>query len=77
MRHIAWFSCGSTSAVTAKMVLKYHPEALIVYLDTGAEHEDNKRFMADCSNWYGKEIITIRSEKYADLDAVLDTGYIN
>lgn len=77
MRHIAWFSCGSTSAITAKMTLERFPDAVIAYLDTGAEHEDNKRFMADCAKWYGKEIIVLKSEKYADLDAVLATGYIN
>src|SRR5262249_34536272 len=37
-----------------------------VYCETGAEHRDNKRFLADCENWFGKKILRIKSDKYKD-----------
>lgn len=39
---------------------------VIAYCDTGAEHEDNARFMADCEKWFGKPITILKSEKYED-----------
>lgn len=61
-RTIVWFSCGAASAVAAKMT----PGALPVYCETGQEHEDSKRFMADCTKWLGREIVSIKSDEYAD-----------
>lgn len=37
-----------------------------VYCETGAEHEDNARFFLDCERWFGRRIIRLRSEDYAD-----------
>lgn len=64
-RTLCWFSCGAASAVAAKLILNEIPDALIVYCDTGAEHEDNKRFMADCEKWFEKDIQVIRSQQFA------------
>ncbi len=61
-RTVGWFSCGAASAVTMKLG---NPD-VIAYCDTGAEHEDNARFMADCEKWFGKPITILKSEKYAD-----------
>lgn len=77
MRHIAWFSCGATSAVVAKIISDKYRDCILAYLDTGAEHEDNIRFRHDCEKWIGRSIVVLKSSKYADLDAVLATGYIN
>lgn len=66
MRTIAWFSCGAASAVAAKLV----PGSLPVYCETGSEHPDNARFMADCEAWLGQPVIRIRSADYADTWAV-------
>jgi|SRR5215469_3326514 len=63
MRNISWFSCGAASAVATKLALQ---PVLPVYCDTGAEHPDNKRFMADCEKWFGRSITIIKSEKYSD-----------
>lgn len=60
-RTIGWFSCGAASAVACKL-----ERAIPVYCETGAEHEDNKRFMLDCERWLGQRVIRIRSEEYAD-----------
>lgn len=65
-RTLVWFSCGAASAVAAKLTLRDSPDAALVYCETGAEHEDNKRFMADCVQWMNTPVVSIRSEKYAD-----------
>ncbi len=61
-RTICWFSCGAASAVAASLV----PNAELVYCDTGAEHPDNVRFMAECENWLSRKVRVIKSEKYDD-----------
>ena len=65
-RTVSWFSCGAASAVATKLVLRDNPDAVPVYCATGSEHDDSKRFMADCEKWFGVEIITIQSEKFTD-----------
>lgn len=64
MRNICWFSCGAASAVATKIMLKEDPEAIVAYTEVVEEHEDNKRFLKDCENWFGKEITILRNEKY-------------
>ncbi len=65
-RTVVWFSCGAASAVAAMLTLRDTPEAELVYADTGSEHSDNVRFMADVEKWLGTKVTTIRSEKYRD-----------
>lgn len=72
MKHIVWFSCGGASAVTARIMAKQIPEAHIVYCRVENEHEDNLRFLADCEKWIGKEIEIIKSEKFTDVDDVIE-----
>lgn len=69
MRVLAWFSCGSASAVAAKLAIeKYGSAVEVLYCDTLAyEHPDNARFMRDVSKWLGKEITILRSEKFTDI----------
>lgn len=46
-----------------------HPqgyELAIVRIRIPNEHEDNDRFSADCEKWFGQEVITLSSDKYAD-----------
>jgi hypothetical protein len=66
-RTLCWFSCGAASAVATKMTLKENPDALIVYCETGGEHEDNLRFIEDCQNWFGKEVVRLRSTEYENV----------
>lgn len=66
-RTLCWFSCGAASAVATKMTLKEIPDAIPVYCETGGEHEDNVRFIEDCQNWFGKEVMRLRSTEYEDV----------
>jgi len=61
-RTLSWFSAGAASAVATKLL----PESLPVYCDTGSEHSDNARFLADCAAWFGRPVTTLKSDRYAD-----------
>lgn len=77
-RVVVWFSCGAASAVAAYMTLKEYPEALLVYCDTGGEHLDNQRFLADVEKWLSKKVIVLKNEKYQDhFDVIRQTKYVN
>jgi hypothetical protein len=69
-RVLSWFSCGAASAVATKLILADQPDAIPVYCETGAEHPDNERFLADCEAWFGKPVTRIKSAVYADTWAV-------
>lgn len=56
---IGHFSCGATSAIACAMMLKADPTAEIIYADVGAEHPDNKRFMADCEQKLFKKPVKV------------------
>lgn len=62
-RTVCWFSCGAPSAVAAKIAISEGP-AIVVYTEVIEEHEDNKRFLADCEKWLGQSIVRIKNEKY-------------
>lgn len=61
-RKVSWFSCGAASAVATKL----HFDAIPVYCETGAEHPDNERFLADCEQWFGRKVVRLKSEEYKD-----------
>jgi 3'-phosphoadenosine 5'-phosphosulfate sulfotransferase (PAPS reductase)/FAD synthetase len=65
-RVISWFSCGAASAVATKLALEKYGTVEIYYTDTGLEHEDNPRFIADCQNWFGREVTILKSTEYKD-----------
>lgn len=71
-RVICRFSCGAASAVATKLALKKYPDAVIYRNDTGSEHPDNERFMADCERWFGKPVNVIKSKKYQNIFEVFD-----
>lgn len=84
-RIVSWFSCGAASAVATKMVLaefgprpnKLAGDVTIAYCETGAEHEDNTRFLADCEDWFGQSVVRLKSEEYADTWDVWErTGWL-
>lgn len=75
---IAWFSCGATSAVACKLALQDYDDVTPIYIETGSAHPDNKRFIKECEQWYGKKILIIKSDKYKNVDDVLlKTRFIN
>jgi 3'-phosphoadenosine 5'-phosphosulfate sulfotransferase (PAPS reductase)/FAD synthetase len=65
-RYLAWFSAGAASAVATKLSLSLYDDVTIYRTDVGSEHPDNERFSADCAEWFGQEVRTIKVEKYAD-----------
>jgi hypothetical protein len=72
-RIVSWFSCGTASAVTSKMVLANYGdthEIIIARCIVPEEHEDNGRFAADCAAWFGQSVVTLRSEDYASCEDV-------
>lgn len=51
MTHVIGFSGGIASSVVAGIVLKEHPDAVLLFHDTKTEPEDNDRFRFDVSNY--------------------------
>lgn len=65
---IIHFSCGATSAIAGAIALKSNPDAEIIYADTGAEHPDNWRFLADCERvLFKKKVTVLKHPDYKDL----------
>lgn len=63
-RVVCWFSAGAASAVATKLMLRAHPDAVVAYCETGAEHPDNERFLAECAAWFDRPIDRLRSDRY-------------
>ena len=65
---VCWFSCGCNSAVAAYATTIFYPEdeITIARCVVDNEHPDNDRFHKDCEKWLGREIISLRSEEFAD-----------
>lgn len=64
-RILCQFSCGAASAVATKLALAQHGdrcEILNAYVEE--EHPDNRRFLVDCEQWFGRPITILRDEKY-------------
>lgn len=56
MNHIVGFSGGIASSVTASLVLREHPDAILLFHDTKTEPVDNDRFRFEVSNYLGTPI---------------------
>lgn len=69
-RLVIWFSCGAASAIAAQQALAHAKssgiETVVACIDTGSEHEDNARFMADCERWLGHKITTLKNGQFDD-----------
>lgn len=78
-RVVCQFSCGAASAVATKLALaQYGDRCVIVNAYVKQEHEDNRRFLADCERWFGQPVIVLRDERYgADIIRVFrERGYM-
>ena len=83
-RLVSYFSCGAASAVATKLALTANdrPEGIdeIVIANMGIkqEHPDNARFLADCQEWFGQEVVDLGNEEYGRCtDRVFrETGYL-
>lgn len=65
-RTVAWFSCGAASAVATKLAIADDPDTVVAYTDPGSEDADNRRFLHDCEEWFGREVLILRSTEYVD-----------
>ena len=63
-RTVSWFSCGAASAVATKLALADNPDTIVAYCEVKQEHPDNQRFLQDCQDWFGKEILILGNDKY-------------
>ncbi|WP_122575223.1 hypothetical protein [Pseudomonas viridiflava] len=66
-RIVAQFSCGAASAVATKLALADYGATHDVQIPNAFlanEHEDNRRFLADCEVWFGSPVTVLRDEKY-------------
>lgn len=66
-RIVCQFSCGAASAVATKLALAQYGathDVKIVNAFLQEEHADNRRFAQDAQVWFGREIVTLRNEKY-------------
>lgn len=65
-RIVAQFSCGAASAVATRIALaKYKGhEVVIANAFLKEEDDDNRRFLADCEDWFGQKAVQLRDEKY-------------
>lgn len=66
-RIVCWFSCGAASAVATKLAIAENAGKLpliVAYTEVVEEHPDNKRFLAECAEWFGCEIVVLRNEEY-------------
>lgn len=84
-RLVCWFSCGATSAVATRIALVENTrreggplEPHVVYIDTGSEHPDNRRFLRDVEAWIEHPVEIIRSSEYGDTwDVWIRTRWLN
>lgn len=65
-RTVSWFSCGAASAVAAKLIVNEIPDTIVARCVIDNEHPDNDRFARDAAQWFGKTVVNLRSDKYAD-----------
>lgn len=64
-RVVSRFSCGAASAVATKIAIERYGDAVeVINAYVSKEHEDNRRFLADCERWFGRPITVVRDEKY-------------
>jgi hypothetical protein len=66
-RTIVWWSTGAASAVTARLILRENPAAIIARCETANEDPDNYRFEADVMRRLDRSVTLLKSEMYASV----------
>lgn len=69
---VGWWSAGVTSAVACKMSLELYDNIQLYYIGINSAHPDNIRFKKDCEQWYGQEIITLKSREFNNQFEVIE-----
>ena len=74
-RIVCHFSCGAASAVATKLALSESSGMDIVacYAETGAEDDDNMRFLAECGKWFSLPVTRLKNPKFKDTWEVWET----
>lgn len=67
-----WFSCGAASAAALKLTIEQYglDQVRAVNQPIAEEHADNRRFLAEVSEWCGIEIEEYTASKYPHSSAV-------
>ena len=55
------FSGGRTSAYLCSLIKKLHPDAVFVFMDTGAEHPATYDFVRKCNDYFDLNLICLRT----------------
>lgn len=66
-RIVCQFSCGAASAVATKMAIARYGDThdvQIVNAFLSREDADNRRFLSDCEDWFGRPITVLADQKY-------------
>ena len=77
---ISWWSAGVTSAVATKLAIDKHGKdnVLPVYFHIDTAHPDNERFIRECEEWYGRDIMITKSHKHSNQFEVIEKDkYVN
>ena len=62
-RIVCQFSCGAASAVATKLAISSYGDVQIINAFLLEEHPDNRRFAAECEQWFDQPITNLRDEK--------------
>ena len=50
--------------MATKLAIADDPDTIVAYCEVMEEHPDNRRFLIECQEWFGKEIIVLGNDKY-------------
>lgn len=64
MRRVRWIS-GAASAISTRLDLVAHPGGVVAHCLTGSEDVDTDRFINDCEQWLGVEIIRLKNPDFS------------
>ena len=56
------FSGGRTSAYLCSLIKELHPDAVFVFMDTGAEHPKTYRFIRECDDYFNLNLVCLRAK---------------
>ena len=56
------FSGGRTSAYLSSLIKQLHPDAVFVFMDTGAEHPATYDFVKQCNDYFELNLVCLRAD---------------
>ena len=61
MKQIVSFSGGRQARSLCSLIKKLHPDAVFVFMDTGAEHPATYDFIRQCNDYFGLNLVCLRT----------------